>query len=70
MMLADKSYNYPLSASVDKWGVVRLGGTSINGIERQRMVDRMWELPGVTGVKDKFGYDVAHTVAQGVPLIH
>jgi len=65
MLMADMRITYSLSASVDKWGAVRLGGTSWNGLERQRLVDRMWELPGVTAVKDSGGLDVAHTVAGG-----
>jgi len=61
MFMADKGINYPLCASV-RDGVVSMSGTSFDGVERQRIVNGMWALDGVTEVKNEQGKDVAPTV--------
>lgn len=73
MMMADRNINYSLSASLNNGvvnnGVVTLGGTSSSKVERQRIVDRMWELAGVTQVKDELGRDLAPTTAQPTVVV-
>jgi len=54
MVLADSDINYNLAASVNE-GVVTLGVTSSDGIERQRVVNEIWELRGVNQVTDASG---------------
>ena len=63
MFMADAGINYNLGATVNNAGLVTLNGTSSNGVERQRVVDRMWELDGVNQVKNAQGVDVAPTPA-------
>lgn len=63
MFMADKNISYSLGASVNDAGLVALNGTSSDGVERQRIVDRMWELDGVKQVKNEQGVDVARTPA-------
>jgi hypothetical protein len=63
MFLADTDINYNLGATVNNAGLVTLNGTSSDGVERQRVVDRMWELDGVSQVKNARGVDVAPTPA-------
>jgi len=62
MFLADTNLNYLLWITVNK-GVLTMGSSSPDGIERQRIVNRMWELNGVTQVKDGYGVNVAETLA-------
>jgi len=64
MFMADKNINYSLGASVNNAGLVTLNGTSSDGAERQRVVDRMWDLDGVNQVKNEQGVDVAPTPAS------
>ena len=68
MFLADKGINYPLSASVQD-GAVSLGGTSYSAVERQRVVDGMWALAGVTEVKNEKGVDVTPTIPAKVVAV-
>lgn len=62
MLMTDTNIDYALGASVNS-GVVSLSGTAYGRVERQRIVDRMWDLEGVLEVKDRNGMDVAPTVA-------
>lgn len=54
MFMADTTFNKEVTASVDE-GVVTLRGPAPIGSERQRMSDRIMELPGVKQVKDELG---------------
>ena len=63
LFVADTRIDYCLSAGVDD-GVVTLSGTSPFRVERQRVTDRIWELAGVTQVRDERG-NAAQTLAQG-----
>ncbi len=63
MFLADTNINYNLGATVNNAGLVTLNGGSSDGVERQRVVDRMWELDGVNQVKNEKGVDLAPTPA-------
>jgi hypothetical protein len=63
MFLADKNINYSLMATVNNDGAVTLSGASFDGTERQRVVDRMWELDGVNQVKNEQGVNLAPTPA-------
>ena len=61
LFMTDTNIDYILTASNDR-GVVRLSRTSSNEVEEQRLVNAMWDLAGVSDVKDKLGVDVARTV--------
>jgi osmotically-inducible protein OsmY len=63
MLLADTGINYGLSASETN-GVVALSGTSPDGNERQRVVNEMWKLEGVTQVTDVDGVNTPATLAR------
>ncbi len=54
LWMADARINSSVWTSVDD-GVVTLGGTLPYGVERQRIGDRIRELPGVNQVKDEVG---------------
>jgi len=62
MVLADTDYNYGMWASVDK-GVVTLVVTSPDWTEKQRFINKVWELAGVNQVKDRRGANLASTLA-------
>jgi len=64
MFMKDTSVDYGLSATVNNQGLVSLGGTSSDRVERQRIVDEVWQLHGVNEVKDKVGVDVAPSSPQ------
>jgi len=51
LFMTDMRINSSVWTSVDD-GVVTLGGTLPNGVERQRITDRIRELAGVNQVKD------------------
>jgi hypothetical protein len=60
LFMADTSINYNLSVSVNK-GVVTVGDSLADGRERQKVVNEIWNLPGVNQVKDERGVDLAST---------
>jgi hypothetical protein len=62
LFMADTRIDYCLSAGVDG-GVVTLGGTSPFRVERQRVTDQIWDLSGVSQVRDERG-DAARTLVQ------
>jgi hypothetical protein len=68
LFMTDTSINYLLRASVDN-GVVTLIGASSNRLERQRVVDRVWELAGVNQVKDELGVDLAPTLPRRAVVV-
>ena len=59
-ILADTGINYNLKLSVDG-GVVTLGRSLAEGSEQQRVVNELWQLPGVVGVTDDRGVLLAAT---------
>ena len=69
MFMADTNINYSLVASVNNAGVVSLSGASFGGVEKQRVVDRMWELDGVNQVNNGQGIDLAPTPATKVVVV-
>ena len=60
LFLADTGINYNLKLSVDG-GVVTLGRSLAEGSEQQRVVNELWQLPGVVGVTDDRGVLLAAT---------
>jgi hypothetical protein len=66
IFLTDTSTNQSMFAAVNDAGVVVLGDTTSDGVERQGVVDQVWELAGVTQVKDESGDNLAATPASKV----
>ena len=60
LFMTDKGINYDLKVTVDG-GVVTLGKSLAERSEQQRVVNELWQLPGVMGVTDDRGLTLAAT---------
>ena len=60
LFLTDTGINYNLKVTVDG-GVVAVGQSLADGSEQQRVVNELWQLPGVLGVTDDRGLALAAT---------